>query len=293
MLGDKDPIASAHSRAVSFYGEHCGLFVRLILPAVIFSAAALSLGWYFSATTLRDAALEWRATGEWPMAKILLASTIRFLTVAVSWIIFCFSFGAIAVAVDELLQGGHPYAEGCYGAMRERFGGLVLLAMILGAIIFSLMAIPAGIATVWALRVGLRDPFPFVTVLAVDLIALGLVVRWTFALPAFALDHKPSWESIRWSDKASDGYLLQLWWLFLLSEGLAWLLGNAPGYVARALGGYLTLPRHIDWVVYISAVLLAGLVQPIPAIGTALLYLEARQPQRGSAVDPPETKAPA
>ena len=72
--------------------------------------------------------------------EVLEATLLRFGGYAADWVIYCFAFAGVAVAVDELEAGKQPSVEACFTGARDRllrfFGlSLALFGVCLAAIV--------------------------------------------------------------------------------------------------------------------------------------------------------------
>ena len=111
------PSAIAFIKHVAdLYHRNIWLFWKILLPAAAFGyfVLFLSLDRYYDIYKRlpHDPDLLYHK------AEILEASLFRFGGYAADWVIYCFAFAAISIAVDELEAGKHPSVEACFTGAR-------------------------------------------------------------------------------------------------------------------------------------------------------------------------------
>src|SRR2546427_12471886 len=74
--------------------------------------------------------------------EILEIGLLNLAGYLVSWIGFCFSFGAICSAVQRIEAGAVPAVSDCFSAVRERMGSFLRLCLFL----FGLLLVAEGTA---------------------------------------------------------------------------------------------------------------------------------------------------
>ena len=256
----------------SIYHRHLWLFLRLIAPAVAFGYIAVILGRERAWEIERYLPHHYEFVGhEMELFQIWAANLVGFL---VSWIVYCFSFGAICVAVRDASAGGEPGVEECFGLVRNRSGPFFRLSFLLVLLLSlaGLMALLIAIGIAWLLRLAGGDlNYTTIRVVSVTSIALGLLLfsRFGLAMPALILGNSKVNAAIFQSDKLTEGHWLILGSLLIEAVAGLYLVAFAPFWFAARVR--LAPP---SWVLVALSICGIALVQPHLFIGLALLYVK-------------------
>ncbi len=253
-----------------FYQGHFWLFVKLIAPAVIVGYVAVVMGRNEGREIARHLPRGLELLGH--QTEILEIWFANFVGYLVSWMAFCFSFGAICSAGGQITAGSAPSASDCFAEVRGRVGSFLRLSTLL----FSL-ALAAGVldgAVYWIFHQR-QVHLSFFILNVVSLLFAGLVLlvlsRFGLALPALVLDNCRVGQSMLRSDELTEGKWLIL--AILLAKSLVggYVAGMFPFWLAGWIWSYVQLPLRFLTVASIAGVIV---VEPFMFIGFALLYIK-------------------
>jgi hypothetical protein len=113
------------------YHQHLSLFLKLVLPAAVIAWAS-----YYAANQLVE-----EISRHFPRdprlfashkAEILEMYLIRTGGFFVTWLVYCFSYAGISVAMGKLHEGTIPEGPGqCLQGIREKMGSFLRLCLVL------------------------------------------------------------------------------------------------------------------------------------------------------------------
>lgn len=262
------------AEVLRFYHRHFWLFVKLIAPAVIVGYVAVVMGRNEGQEIARHLPRGFELLGH--QTEILEIWFANFVGFFVSWMVFCFSFGAICSAVGQIAAGAVPSASDCFAEVRRRVGSFLRLSTLLFAL--ALVAVAAsGLldgAVVWIFHQRHAHPSFFIIKVASFFFAgLTLLVlsRFGLALPALILENCTVGQAMFRSDELTEGKWLIL--AILLAKSLigGYVAGMVPFWLAGWIWAYVRLP---SWFLTVASIAGVIVVEPFMFIGFALLYIK-------------------
>jgi hypothetical protein len=274
-LSRSDPHATSDfiAEVIRVYHGHLWLFVRLVAPAVVVGYIAVVIG----RSEVRDIArhlpkgFEFR-TYQTEVIEMWLANLTAYL---VSWIVFCFSFGAICSATRQIDEGVVPSHWACFGDVRERLSSLLRLSLLL--FLLFLLAVAAAMLVsagfVWIIHLSPAHlGFFAIAVVPFVLVCLALLAfsRFALAIPTLILGNYGIGQAIFRSDELTEGKWLTL--AILLAKSLigGYVAGMFPFWLARWISGDV---RFSPWILRAASIAAVTVVEPVMFIGFALLYI--------------------
>jgi len=281
QLGTRGMVSRANFHAVGefiayvfrVYHGHFWLFIKLIIPAVLLGYIAVMMGRNEVREIVqhlpRGAGLSGHP-GE--MLEIWFASGAGYL---VSWMAFCFSFGAICSAVHQIAAGIVPSVPNSFAVVRERMGSFLRLSLLL--LFLFLVAIAAAsllwVTILWVLNLRRFHLSGFaMQVLPFGFGALLLLSRFGLAMPAVILDNCRVGQAMFRSDALTEGKWLTLVALLAKSVIGGYVAGMCPFWLARWIPLSAPLPSWFPWVLTVASIAAVTVVEPTMFIGFALLY---------------------
>jgi hypothetical protein len=257
---------------VSVYHRHFWFFARLIAPAVIAGYLAVMSGRHESREIARHLprGIE-MLTHKKEIFEMWLANVAGYL---VSWLAFCFSFGAICVGVDRLMAGLAVAPSDCFIEVRRRVSPFLRLSLVLfllcavGTVVSDLL-----LASLFWLshRYGLHQSLLTSQIVYFSFAGLILLAlsRFGLAMPALVIDDCRLAQSLFRSDELTEGKWTVL--AILLAKSLigGYVAGMLPFWLAGWLWPYLRLPW---WSLSITSVAAVIAIEPYMFIGFAMLY---------------------
>ena len=245
LLPESQSVGEFVTEVLRFYQGHFWLFVKLIAPAVIVGYVAVVMGRNEGQEIARRLPRGLELLGH--QTEILEIWFANFVGYFVSWMAFCFSFGAICSAVGQITAGTVPASSDCFADVRGRVGSFLRLSTLLFSL--ALVAVAgAGLldgAVFWIFHQRQAHPGFFIIRLVSFLFAgLALLVlsRFGLALPALILDNCRVGQSMFRSDELTEGKWLIL--AILLAKSLVggYVAGMAPFWLAGLIRAYVQLP---------------------------------------------------
>jgi hypothetical protein len=259
------------------YHSHFWLYFQIAAPGTIISTIAIS--------TARNEVRE--ISRHLPRGVELLAHHAEILEIGlinwaagfVSWIAFCFVFGAFCIALEESVAGFIPSAWSSFVNIRERlspFLGVSLLLLVL-VVVTEGLSIALGTGVFWILN-RLQVHYTGFLIMAVSygLVGLGLLVasRFFLAVPAVILDDYGIGQAMLKSDELTQGRWLTLAALLAKSLIGGYVAGMCPFWLASFVRVSVPLPSWFPWILTIASIIGITVVEPTMFVGFALLYLK-------------------
>ena len=260
------------------YRRHRWLFLKLVIPAVVFGYIAV-IGAAHKSTEIIQHLPRGRGILQHQL-EMFEALLIRMGGFFVSWLVYCFAFAGICSAVAELEKGELPNAESSLEPARRvlwpvmRISSALFFALLTGwiLILFLVTYIVAKTRMPWTGGAWLLGLFA----------SLGLLVlsRFGLAVPAAVLDGLNARSSFLRSDEFTEGRWTIL--LVLVIEYVGGSLAAAwfPFWVADLVLRDLPNPMWLNWVLYACSIFASALIQPTMFVGFALLYLRTKAVQQ-------------
>jgi hypothetical protein len=272
-------------RAARLYHRHFWLFVKLTAPAVI-------LGYIAVVSSKQEGREIQRYLSSGPKILSYRIAFVeiwaaRFVGYLVSWIVYCFSFGAVCIAVRELQSGATAGFEECFAPIRERLSPFFRLSLLLFVLLPVAGLVAAALATgiAWLLY-QVDGHLSYITIRFVSVVSVGCAVlvlsRFSLAIPALVLDNFKVAQSMFKSDALTEGQWLILAALLTESVAGSYVAGLSPFWLAARLPVSVPLPFWYSWGLTALSGFGIALVQPNMFIGFALLYLEMKTYKQAS-----------
>jgi len=261
------------AEVIRVYHGHFWLFAKLVFPAVVLGYIAIFMG----RSEIREIGrhlpkgFEFRSY-QTEVIELWLTTLTSYL---VSWMVFCFSFGAICSATRQIDNGAVPSPWACFGDVRERISSLVGLSLLLFSLLLVAIAAAGFLSTGFAWIIHLRQArLGFFTIRAVPFglvcFAVLVVSRFALAIPALILDNCRIGQAIFRSDELTEGKWLTL--AILLAKSLigGYVAGMFPFWLARWISAYARFPV---WLLRATSIAAVTVVEPVMFIGFTLLYI--------------------
>ena len=259
-------------KVVSVYHGHFWFFTRLIAPAVIAGYLALMLSRHETREIARHLPRGiGMLTHKTEIFQMWLANVGGYL---VSWLAFCFSFGAICVGVDGLTTGVEVAPSDCFVQVRRRMAPFLRLSLVLfllcaaGVVLSDLL-----LASLFWLshRYGFHPSLLMSQIVYFSFAGLFLLAlsRFGLAMPALIIDDCRLAQALFRSDELTEGNWIVL--AILLAKSLigGYVAGMLPFWLAGWLWPYLRLPF---WSLSIASIAAVIAVEPYMFIGFAMMY---------------------
>jgi hypothetical protein len=274
LLRESQSVGEFAGEVLHVYHGHLWLFVRLIAPAVIIGYVAVVMSRNEGGEIARRLPRGFGFAGQ--ITEILEIWFTYFVGYLVTWMAFCFSFGAICSAVGQIAAGVVPSASDCFAEVRGRVGSFLRLSILLFSL--ALVAVAAAglldAAVFWIFHQRQVHPSFFI-MRVVSFVFAGLMLlvlsRFGLALPALILDDCRVGQAMFRSDELTDGKWLTL--AILLTKSLlgGYVAGMFPFWLAGWIWAYVQLPLRVLTVASIAGVVV---VEPFMFIGFAVLYIK-------------------
>ena len=222
------------------------------------------------------------------MAEVLEADAFRVGGFLLEWILYCFAFSGIAVAVRKLIEGECPVAEECFTPVREKVGPLIGLSLVLALLMVIAFAVLEAVATF--LYLGFIDSlraFWMVWPLCVVFLTSLAVARFGSALPALILDNCVVCQSLIRSFKLTKGNWTILALLVLESVGGSYVIYQLVATLVKMPVVHRFAPEEIRWATVALSLIMGILLQPPMLIGFSLLYIRRSQRSQVLLAEPP------
>jgi len=264
------------------YHRHFWLFMRFLVPVTIFSYVAVTMAGEISQDILRRVPHNPAIVEQY--MELLESFVVRLGGWLVSWIVYCFAFAGITVAIRGIESGSAPLAEESLTTIRER----PMLFLRVAVALYLLLLVSVGLALGSGLiLVGLWSKLNFrplnsggiqATLAALLFVFLLALSRFGLALPATVLDGLTVRQSLFRSDELTSGRLRILVALLLKSVAGSYIMAIAPFWIAGHVFGQHFVPVREWWVLTALSFLGVLVVEPTMFIGFALLYIRSTQP---------------
>jgi hypothetical protein len=266
-----------------FYHRNRWAFMKLVFPAVVMGTIAVIWGRYESHEISRHLYREGGLVR--PQVGIIEIGMATWGSYLVSWLAFCYSFGAICSAAEQVHAGFDASIPNSFAAVRERLGPFLRLSLTLW-LVFVMLVVIAMLFIVTILSVTAPHS-SLARGLGIYVLSLGLyglvaliLSRFSLAMPALILDDY----SVKRAMFRSDELTRRNWPILaaLLFKSIAggYVAGMLPFWLARWIPASVNLPSWFSWVLTGASVTAVTVVEPIMFIGFALLYLKTSAPSR-------------
>ncbi len=272
LLGDEVPSPLAFVRDVaSLYHRNAWPFLKLLLPAALFGYLAV-----FLSTQKADDILRYIPRGDIlnHKSEVLESDAFRIGGLLLNWLLYCFAFSGIAVAVFKLVDRERAVAEECFGPIREQLGSFFRLSLIL-ALLLAIAFMAAGIVGVVLYVEFLTHTKPVSILLGWTIVFLSslAVTRFGLALPALVRERCGVGRSLGRSVELTEGCWTILALLLLESIGGSYLIYQLVIKLVNTPFVHRFAPEELRWAAVVLSLLLGVLLQPHILVGFALLYI--------------------
>jgi hypothetical protein len=256
-LPDSHAVGEFVAQVLRIYHGHFWLFIKLIAPAVVVGYVAVIMGRNEGREIARHLPrgieiLEHKTE----VYEIWAANTAGYL---VSWMAFCFSFGAICSAVGQIEAGVAPSAPDSFAAVRERIGSFLRVSLLL-LFLFLMAAAAASLLSLGFLWV-LNHRQSHSSRLAMKVLSYGfgcgallLLSRFALAMPAIILDNCRVGQAMFRSDELTEGKWLTLAALLAKSVIGGYIAGIFPFWLASWIPANTPLPSWFPWVLTVASI---------------------------------------
>ena len=270
-----------------FYHRNRWTFIKLAFPAVVVGTIAVIWG--------RNESHEISRQVYWEGG--ILRHPIRIVEIGlatwggyfVSWLAFCFSFGAICTAVEHAHAGFDVSIPDSFAAVRERLGPFLRLSLLLWLVFVTLIILAMFFSVAilsWIESHSTSAPGLGIRLLSLGLFGLVALIlsRFSLAIPALILDDCLVKRAMFLSDELTRGNWPILAALLFKSIAGGYVAGMLPFWLARWIPADISLPSWFPWALTGISIATVTVVEPIMFIGFALLYLETSEPSRAKAM---------
>jgi hypothetical protein len=273
------PVGRFFHDVLGIYHRHFWLFMRFLLPATVFG--------YVAVVATGDKAQEVIQRLHGPgmvqhAAELLEPFLIRLVGWMLSWIVYCFAFAGIAIAVRGIENGSLSSVEESLETVRERLYLFLRLSVVLFILMLLAMglSIAAGIFLLGMLaRLNVRPSLAAAQWVGalLSLAFLLALSKFGLAMPAAILDDCNVRQSLFRSDELTSGRLSILAGLLLKSVVGGYVAAMAPSWIATHVFGQQLVPVWEWWVLRILSFVGILLAEPTMFIGFALLFVRSTQ----------------
>jgi hypothetical protein len=213
------------------------------------------------------------------MPQLLEMAAFRFGGFTADWILYCFAFAGMTIAVRKLADGDPVEVEECFQPVRERLLPFLSLSFVLWAMTMLACLISAVVLTF--VRIQFLKVFHWVWVpqngillgFAIMFPGLLVVSRFGLTLPALILEDCSVKESFFRSDELTEGCWTILALLLLESVGGSYLAFALPQWLAGFAITHGFAPWWMSWAAIAVGLLAGVLLQPHMLVGFALLHV--------------------
>lgn len=235
-LSDSHAVGEFVAEVLRTYHSPFWFFVKLMSPAVVLGYMAVFAGRHEALEIARHLrrGVDMLAH-QTEMVEIRIASLAGY---PVSWMAFCFSFGAICSAVCQVEAGVIPSVHDSFAAVRDRLGAFFRLSLLLLFLLLvgvSAAALLSSAGLFWASNQRHLHPSRFamqVVPYGFVFAALLLLSRFALAMPAIILDNCRVGQAMFRSDELTEGKWLTLAALLAKSVIGGYVAGMGPFWLA-------------------------------------------------------------
>jgi hypothetical protein len=273
---------------VHLYHSNMALFLKLIAPAVVFGYIAIFVSQERATEIIRH--LPHGPEVQYHLIELGEIWVVRVGGWLVSWLVYCFAFAGISVAVEQVDLGKAVTAAACFMPARRRLGALLRAGVLLfgGLLLLTgISMLASACVLIWiapALHFQLSSSASFALGSGFALLAFLVISRFGLAIPALVLDDCGVAKSIFVSDEMTQGRWACLAVLLVESVGGSYLASVLPFWVAFAVAGNTPVPHWVPWFLDGLAIIGAALLVPNMLIGFALLYVRSRNSSEPASV---------
>jgi hypothetical protein len=268
------------AEVLRFYHLNRWTFIKLVFPAVVVGTVAVIWGRHESHQISQHL---YREDGiVRPQMGIIELGIATWGSYLVSWIAFCFAFGVICAAAEQIRSGFDASIPDSFAAVHERLGPILRLSLILWLVFVTLVAI-AMICVVTILSATephsgrTRGLGVYVLSLALFSLAALILSRFSLAMPALVLDDYSVKRAMFRSFELTRSKWPVLAALLFKSIAGGYVAGMLPFWAARWIPATINLPSSFSWILTAASIAAVTVVEPIMFIGFALLYLKRSQ----------------
>jgi len=266
------------AEVLQFYNRNRGLFIALVFPAILLSTVAF-LGRRHEVLDIGH---------HLPRGAAILNHKIEMLEIGLltwgnllfSWIIFCISFAATCVAVEQIEAGFFATFAESIRVTCARVRPLLVLCLLLFLMLIASVGtfLLISQAIIWLALEPRIGQLSSLTISLFSYTALGLgalvLSRFGLAVPALILDDCSVAQALLCSKHLTRGKTPVLLALLFKSIVGGYVAGMLPFWLAEWIPVGVNLPSWLDWALIGASVAAVTIVEPAMFIGFALLYLK-------------------
>lgn len=275
-MASPPPTLAFVRQVASVYHQNAWLFLKILLPAALF-------GWLVLTVSYQQAVEIQRHLPHGPeilhhQRELSEMWLFRWSGFAIDWLLYCFVFAAICVAVDKLERGKPVLAEDCFRPVRDRMASFLRLSGVLFLLvpICVIAAIDVSVALLSAspqtFRHMSRDQIYIASMLAFAL-PFWPASRFGLAIPGLVLGAKSVFQSLEQSWRVTRGCWAILGLLLLESMGGSYLGYMLPQWAWRIAYQHGVRSMPLWWAESAAGFVLGVLLQPHMLVGFGLLYV--------------------
>ncbi len=278
---DSPPPALPFVREVAnLYHRNAWLLLKTLLPAACFGWMVLFLCFHKADEITRYVPRGFEA--RFHLKEIWEAAAVRVLGLTIEWLLYCFAFAAMCVAVTKLQSGEPALVEECFEVVRRRIGPFTRAAMALGSLValsfmFTLIVIALLVVTFSHRYAPLTRKELSVLSICVWGFFLWGVARLGLAIPILFLENVNVRSAFRRSYRLTNGCSMILALLLLESVAGSYLAYLIPQWIWRAAYMHGLASVWMSWGAVGVGVFAGVLLQPHMLVGFALLFLRRKQ----------------
>jgi hypothetical protein len=260
----------------NLYHRNAWLFLKILLPAACFGWFVVILCFHQADEITRYVPRGFDA--RYYLKEIWEAAAIRIFGVFVEWMLYCFAFSGMCIAV-AILQSDEPVlTEECFEAIRQRIGAFTRAAMALG----SLVALSFMFTLIVIGLIAVTLPHRYAPLTRKEWSILGIcvwgfflwgVARFGLAIPVLFLENVNVRPALLRSYRLTNGCSMILALLLLESVAGSYVAFLIPQWVWRAAYMHGLASIWMSWIATGAGVVGGVLLQPHMLVGFGLLFL--------------------
>jgi hypothetical protein len=264
----------------NLYHRNAWVFLKILLPAACF-------GWFIVILCFPQAdeitRYVPRGLDAWyHLKEIWEAAAIRIFGLIVEWILYCFAFSGMCIAVAKFQSDEPVLTEECFEAVRRRIGAFTRAAMALGALVA--LSFMFAFIVIGLLAVTLSHRYAPLTGKEWSILSLCVwgfflwgVARFGLAIPVLFLENVNVRRALLRSYRLTNGCSMILGLLLLESVAGSYVAYMLPQWIWRAAYMHGLASIWMSWAATSVGVFAGVLLQPHMLVGFVLLFLRRKQ----------------
>ncbi len=212
------------------------------------------------------------------LKEIWEAAAARVLGLTIEWMLYCFAFAAMCIAVAKIQSGEPALVEECFEVVRRRIGAFTRAALALGLLVALSLMLTLLVTGVLAVTSSRRYVLPArnewgIMGLCIWAFFLWGVARFGLAIPALFLENVNVRRALHRSYHLTHGCSMILALLLLESVAGSYVAYLIPQWVWRAAYMHGLASIWMSWVAVGVGIVAGMLLQPHMLVGFASLFL--------------------